>query len=140
MSYLLDTNVLSEIRKPQGDANVRRWFSGVRGDELFLSVLTLGEVRQGVERLKRRDEAQAAVFEGWLEGLATHYRDRLLRVDLEVVDTWGRLNVPDPLPAVDGLLAATALVHGLTLVTRNTKDVARSGAPLLNPFEFGGMR
>lgn len=140
MSYLLDTNVLSEIRKPQGDANVRKWFGGVRGDDLFLSVLTLGEVRQGVERLKRRDEAQAAVFEGWLEGLATHYRERLLPVDLGVVDTWGRLNVPDPLPAVDGLLVATALVHGLTLVTRNTKDVERSGAPLLNPFEFGGTR
>ncbi len=140
MSYLLDTNVLSEIRKPQGDANVRKWFGGVRGDVLFLSVLTLGEVRQGVERLKRRDEAQAAVFEGWLEGLATHYRERLLPVDLGVVDTWGRLNVPDPLPAVDGLLVATALVHGLTLVTRNTKDVERSGAPLLNPFEFGGTR
>ena len=140
MSYLLDTNVLSEIRKPQGDANVRGWFGGVRGDELFLSVLTLGEVRQGVERLKRRDEAQAAVFEGWLEGLAENYRERLLPVGLEVVDAWGRLNVPDPLPAVDGLLAATALVHGLTLVTRNTKDVERSGVPLLNPFEFGETR
>ena len=140
MSYLLDTNVLSEIRKPHGDANVRTWFGGVRSDELFLSVLTLGEVRQGVERLKRRDEAQAAVFEGWLGGLAGHYRERLLPVDLGVVDTWGRLNVPDLLPAVDGLLAATALVHGLTLVTRNTKDVERSGAPLLNPFEFGEIR
>ncbi len=130
--------MLFEIRKPHGDANVRTWFGSVQSNELFLSVLTLGEVRQEIERLKRRDEAQAAVLEEWLDGLAEHYRERLLPVDLRVVDVWGRLNVPDPLPAVDGLLAATALIHGLTLVTRNTKDAQRSGAPLLNPFEFGG--
>lgn len=134
MSYLLDTNVLSELRKPRGDANVRRWFDDVRSDELFLSVLVLGEVRQGVERLKRRDQAQAAVFEAWLDGLAASYRERLLPVGLEVVDTWGRLNAGGPLPVIDGLLAATALVHGLTLVTRNTRDVERSGVQLLNPF------
>ncbi len=140
MSYLLDTNVLSELRKPRGDANVRAWFDGVRSDELYLSVLTLGEVRQGIERLKRRDEAQAAVLGRWLEGLAASYQKRLLPVDLGVVDAWGRLNVPDPLPVIDGLLAATALVHSLTLVTRNIKDVERSGVPLVNPFEFGGTR
>lgn len=140
MSYLLDTNILSEVRKPHGDANVRSWFAEVGSDELYVSVLTLGEVRQGTERLKRRDEAQAAVIERWLEGLAASYRERLLPVDLEVVDAWGRLNVPDPLPVIDGLLAATALVHSLTLVTRNTKDVERSGVPLINPFEFGGTR
>ena len=134
MSYLLDTNVLSEIRKPHADAGVKTWFGGVRGDELYLSVLVLGEVRQGVERLRKRDEAQAAVFEGWLEGLAANYRDRILPVDGEVAETWGRLNAGDPLPVIDGLLAATALTHGLTLVTRNTRDVARSGVILLNPF------
>lgn len=135
MSYLLDTHVLSEIRKPQGDTGVKAWFEGVRGDELYLSVLVLGEVRQGVERLKGRDEVQAAVYESWLEGLAANYRDRILPVDAGVTDLWGRLNAADPLPVVDGLLAATALTHGLTLVTRNVRDVARSGVPILNPFD-----
>jgi predicted nucleic acid-binding protein len=135
VSYLLDTNVLSEVRKPHGDSNVRRWFERVRSDELFLSVLVLGEVRQGVERLKRRDAAQAAVFERWLEGLGRYYRERVLPVDEAVVDVWGRINAADPLPVIDGLLASTALVHKLTLVTRNTRDVLRSGVAVLNPFE-----
>ena len=135
MSYLLDTNVLSEVRKPHKDSNVRRWFEQVRSDELFLSVLVLGEVRQGVERLKRRDAAQAAVFERWLEGLHRYYRERVLPVDEAVVDVWGRINAVDPLPVIDGLLASTALVHKLTLVTRNTRDVRRSGVAVLNPFE-----
>lgn len=135
MSYLLDTNVLSEVRKPHGDSRVHGWFERVRSDELFLSVLVLGEVRQGVERLKRRDAAQAAVFERWLEGLQRYYRERILPVDEAVVDVWGRINAGDPLPVIDGLLASTALVHKLTLVTRNTRDVQRSGVALLNPFE-----
>lgn len=135
MSYLLDTNVLSEVRKPHADSNVRRWFERVRSDELFLSVLVLGEVRQGVERLKRRDGAQAAVFERWLEGLQRYYRERILPVDEAVVDVWGRVNALGPLPVIDGLLASTALVHKLTLVTRNTRDVQRSGVVILNPFE-----
>jgi predicted nucleic acid-binding protein len=135
VSYLLDTNVLSEVRKPHADSNVRRWFERVRSDELFLSVLVLGEVRQGVERLKRRDAAQAAVFERWLEGLRRYYRERILPVDEAVVDVWGHINALDPLPVIDGLLASTALVHKLTLVTRNTRDVLRSGVVILNPFE-----
>jgi len=135
VSYLLDTNVLSEVRKPHGDRYVRGWFERVRSDELFLSVLVLGEVRQGVERLKRRDAAQAAVFERWLEGLPRYYRERILPVDEAVVDVWGRINAVDPLPVIDGLLASTALVHRLTLVTRNTRDVQRSGVEVLNPFE-----
>ena len=125
MSYLLDTNVLSEIRKPYGDAQVQVWFARVRSDELFLSVLVLGEVRQGIERLKRRDEPQAVVFEHWLAGLVTYYRERILPVDAAVVDVWGRINAKDLLPVLDGLLAATALVHALTLVTRNTRKFGR---------------
>jgi predicted nucleic acid-binding protein len=135
VSYLLDTNVLSEIRKPQGDAGVKAWFEEVRGEELYLSVLVLGEVRQGVERLRKRDKVQAAVFERWLRGLETNYQDRILDIDTEVADRWGRLNAGDPLPVIDGLLAATALTYGLTLVTRNVKDMERSGATLFNPFE-----
>jgi len=135
VSYLLDANVLSEVRKPHGDRHVRGWFERVRSDELFLSVLVLGEVRQGIERLRRHDGEQAAVFERWLEGLHRYYRERILPVDGAVVDVWGRINAVDPLPVIDGLLASTALVHRLTLVTRNTRDVQRSGAAILNPFE-----
>jgi toxin FitB len=134
VSYLLDTNVLSEARNPAGDANVGAWLASVRGTELYLSVLVVGEIRQGIERLRRRDPLQAAVFAAWLATLRRDYADRILPVTADIAEEWGRLNVPDPLPAIDGLLAATAQVHGLTLVTRNTADVARTGVALLNPF------
>ena len=134
MSFLLDTNVISEARKPAGDPNVRAWLASVRGAELYLSVLVVGEVRQGIERLRRRDPRQATIFEAWLATLRRDYADRILPVTAEIAEEWGRLNVPDPVPAIDGLLAATAQVHGLTLVTRNTADVARTGVALLNPF------
>jgi predicted nucleic acid-binding protein len=134
VSFLLDRNVLSEARKPAGDVNVRAWLASVRGAELYLSVLVVGEIRQGIERLRRRDPSQAAVFETWLAMLRRDYADRILPVTVQIAEEWGRLNVPDPVPAIDGLLAATARVHGLTLVTRNTADVARTGVALLNPF------
>jgi predicted nucleic acid-binding protein len=105
---------------------------------LFLSVLVVGEIRQGVERLARRDPAQAEVFEHWLKQLVAVYADRIVPVTTEVAEVWGRLNVPDPVPVVDGLLAATALVRGWTLVTRNTADVASTGVRLLDPFTSGG--
>ena len=138
MSFLLDTNVASEIRKKQPHPRVRSWFASVPTSELFLSVLVIGEIRQGVERLARRDPAQAEVFARWLKQLVTVYEDRIVPVTTEVAETWGRLNVPDPLPVVDGLLAATALVRGWTLVTRNTADVATTGVHLLDPFTTGG--
>lgn len=134
MSFLLDTTVLSEARKPAGDGNVRAWLASVRGAELYLSVLVVGEIRQGIERLRRRDPTQAVVFEAWLVTLRRDYADRILPVTAEIAEEWGRLNVPDPVQAIDGLLAATASVHRLTLVTRNIADVARTGVPLLNPF------
>lgn len=135
MSYLLDTNVISEARKPDGNPHVRAWLATVRGDELFLSVLVLGEIRHGVERLRRRDPTQAGVYEAWLATLRRDYADRIVPVSADVAEEWGRLNVPDPLPVMDGLLAATARVLGLTLVSRNTADLARTGVRLLNPFE-----
>ena len=134
MSYLLDTNVVSEVRKPQANPHVRAWFASVPGESLYLSVLTVGEIRRGIERLRRRDPAQAAVFEAWLASLRQHYADRLLPVTTEIAEEWGRLNVPDPLPTVDGLLAATARVRGLVLVTRNTADLARTDVRVLDPF------
>lgn len=134
MSFLLDTNVVSELRRPRPDTGVLAWFDSVGSDELRLSVLVLGEIRQGIEQLARRDADQAATYEKWLLELRDLFADRVVPVTAEITDLWGRLNVPDRLPAVDGLLAATALVHGWTLVTRNTADIARTGVRLLNPF------
>jgi hypothetical protein len=102
--------------------------------ELFLSVLVVGEIRLGVERLRRRDPVQAETLGRWLGEVHSTYADRILPVTSGVAEEWGRLNVPDPLPVIDGLLAATANVHGLTLVTRNTTDLARGGVQVFNPF------
>jgi predicted nucleic acid-binding protein len=136
VSYLVDTNVLSELRKGrQCNPHVSRWFSGVPDDEVYLSVLVVGEIRRGVERIRRRDARSARALDAWLRRLLTGHRDRLLSVDEAVADEWGRLNVTDPIPVVDGLMAATARVHGLTLATRNVKEVARTGVACVNPFE-----
>lgn len=135
MSFLVDTNVLSEIRKrDRAELGVRRWFAATPEDSLFLSVLVLSEIRQGIERKRKRDPRSATRLEAWLEGLETTFGDRLLEVDSAVADVWGRLNAVRPLPVADGLLAATAIVHGFTLVTRNTDDFARVRVALLNPF------
>lgn len=134
MAYLLDTNVISEVRKRQQDPGVLAWFSGVQGQDLYISVLAVGEIRQGVDRLRRRDPVQARVHEDWLSVLIRDYDDRILPITIGVAEEWGRMNVPDPLPAVDGLMAATARVAGLTFVTRNTGGLERAGVELLNPF------
>jgi toxin FitB len=134
MSYLLDTNVVSELRKRSPDPNVEAWYKGVASNQLFLSVLTVGEIRMGIERARRKDPAKAAALENWLTRLETSYRDHIVPVDGETADAWGRLSVPDPLPVIDGLIAATAAVRNWTLVTRNTGDVERPGVRLLNPF------
>jgi toxin FitB len=135
VSYLLDTNVVSELRKRRPDPNVEAWYEDVAGSQLFLSVLTLGEIRMGVERARRKDPAKAAALEHWLTRLETSYGEHIVPVDAEVADAWARLSVPDPLPVVDGLLAATAAVRNWTLVTRNTEDVERPGIRVLNPFD-----
>lgn len=135
MNFLLDTNVVSEVRKANADARVRDWFEGVPSSALYLSVLVVGELRQGVTRLARKDAPQAARLASWLETLKTHYGERIVPVSAAVAEAWGQMNAAQPLPVVDGLLAATAKVHGFTLVTRNTADVARTGVALFNPFE-----
>lgn len=108
MSYLLDTNVLSEIRRKSPDVHVATWFASVPASELYLSVLVVGEIRQRIERLARRDADQAAIFEQWVEQLVRVYADRIAPVTVEIAEAWGRLNVTEPVPVVDGLLAATA--------------------------------
>jgi predicted nucleic acid-binding protein len=135
LSYLLDTNVISELRKGErADAKVRAWFSRLGDEEIYLSVLTIGEIRRGVENVRRRDNDSAAALDSWLARLSEAHRDRILGVDRTVAEEWGRMNVPDPLPVVDGLLAATAKVAGLIFVTRNVADVRSSGVELFDPF------
>lgn len=135
MRYLLDTNVISELRKGEAaNPGVRDWARRAPGASMWVSVLVLGELRRGVESLRRRDPRAAAVIERWLDQQASAFQDRLLPVDDAIADRWGRLNVPDPVPTTDGLLAATALVHDLIVVTRNTRDFATTGAAVLNPF------
>lgn len=134
MSWLLDTNVISELRKgPRGNSGVVRW-AGTRQGDVWVSALTVGELRRGVELKRRKDEDAARHLDVWLQGLLGTFSGRILPVDDRVAELWGRLNVPDPLPTIDTLLAATAIVHGLTLVTRNVRDVAATGARVLNPF------
>lgn len=136
MSYLLDTNVLSELRKgPRADRGLQAWLSTVEEDDLYLSVLVLGELRRGIERVRHRDVVGARSLDAWQRQLRRRHADRILPVGREVAEAWGRLGVPDPIPVVDGLLAATALVHGLTVVTRNDGDFRPTGVPLLNPFD-----
>lgn len=139
MRFLLDTNVIAEIRKgSRANANVRSWFAALDSDAILLSVVTIGEIRRGIENVRRRDPAAARALDRWLRSVIEDHSDRILAVDLPVADEWGRLNVPDPLPVIDGLLAATAKVHGLILATRNVKDVARSGVDIVNPFDKAG--
>ena len=134
MTYLVDTNVVSELRKRRPERAVASWGESVAADELYLSVLVVGEIRQGIERLRPRDPRQAASLERWLGTLKQDFEDRILPVTIAVAEAWGRLTAPDPLPVVDGILAATALVHGLTLATRETARLERTGIPLFNPW------
>lgn len=137
--FLLDTNVLSEVRKgpARADAVVWQWWLGMQDRELFLSVMTLGEIRNGIDRLAVRDKPQSLVLERWLAGLKNSFNERVLEVTRDVADGWGRLQSIRSLPVVDALIAATALHHDLTLVTRNMADFKGLGLTLLNPFQRG---
>ena len=136
MSYLLDTNVVSEVVRPRPDAKVVRWLRTIPDSALHLSVLTLGELRNGVENLKasRRKETLRL----WLEqDVPAWFEERLLPVTAVVADRWGRLlaEAGRPVPAIDSLLAATALVHGLRLVTRNIRDFEFPNLMVVSPWE-----
>ncbi len=139
MSYLIDTNVLSELRKKKPDPNVVKWFEHRARQSLYLSVLTLGEIRKGIEALNDPigSVRRQALIE-WLEqDLPTFFLGRVLPVDASVADRWGRLQAQAarPLPAIDSLLAATALHRNLTLVTRNLKDFSGMKLSVINPWE-----
>jgi predicted nucleic acid-binding protein len=133
LSFLLDTNVISEIRRGR-DPNVRAWTEDVQDFELHISVLTLGEVRTGIELLRARDPTQADVFAHWLTELRERFSDRILRIDARIAEEWGRLNAAKPRNTVDSLIAATARLHGLTVVTRNTGDFEGCGVQLFDPW------
>lgn len=133
--YLLDTNVVSELRKGErANPHVRSWFEEHAAEELWLSVLVVGELRRGVELLRRRDAQAGELLSDWLQTVVSDFGDHIVPVTTEVCELWARLSVPDPLPVVDGLLAATALESDLVLVTRNTADVARTGVAFVDPF------
>jgi predicted nucleic acid-binding protein len=137
MAFLLDTNIVSELQKGRSRCHARvwQWYEATPLEEIFLSVLVLGEIRRGVELKKRRDPASARAFERWLQEVALLHHERVLLVDTEICDLWGRLSPNASLPVIDGLLAATAARHGLTVATRNTKDFQRCGVDYINPFE-----
>jgi toxin FitB len=135
VSYLIDTNVLSELRRKVPDPAVASWFADRPASTLYLSVLTLGELRKGVERLA--DPARRLALLDWLETeLPAFFAGRVLAVDAAVADRWGQLlaRAGRPVPAIDSLLAATAIHHGLILVTRNVRDIADLGVQMLNPW------
>ena len=137
--YLLDTNVVSELRKGErADPSVRAWFASAPEESIFQSVLTIGELRRGIENIRRRDPDGAADLDAWVERLIEFHGDRIVGIDRAIAQEWGRLNVPDPRPAIDSLLAATALVHGLALVTRNVDDVKGIDVDVVDPFNPAG--
>lgn len=137
--YLVDTNVVSEVRKrDRADKGVMAFFSKAAQDDadLYLSAITVGELRRGVEIIRYRgDKSQATRLENWLDGVLREFATNILAVDEEIGQLWGRLRVPHPEHSLDKLIAATALIHDLTVVTRNIDDFAGTGARVVNPFE-----
>jgi len=135
VSYLLDTNVLAEWRKARPDPGVVDWFASAPVDELFVSVITIGEIRRGIAKLQlRRDYRQAAAYESWLASTKELFGDRLVPLSVDAAEEWGRSDAAGPAAMAGGLIAATAKVRNWTVVTRNVKDFESTGVRLLNPF------
>ncbi|AAO55517.1 MULTISPECIES: type II toxin-antitoxin system VapC family toxin [Pseudomonas syringae group] len=133
--FLLDTNVVSELRKRNADANVLRWSRTQMASSLFISSITILELETGILRVERRDPTQGAALRMWLDHhVLKAFAGRILPIDTQVAKRCAQLHVPDPRSECDALIAATALVHGMTVVTRNTADFKSSGAALLNPW------
>jgi predicted nucleic acid-binding protein len=133
--YLIDTNVISEVRK--GDRCNRRvasWYASIDDADIYLSVLVLGEIRTGIERARAKEPARSRALEQWLAAVEEAFADRILPVDRGVADAWGQMRATRSVPTVDALLAATAKVHRMTLATRNISDVSDLGADIVNPF------
>jgi toxin FitB len=135
VKFLLDTNIISEIRKrDRAHPNVVGWVARTPVEEIGTSVLVLAEIRRGIELKRRSDPEQAKSLDRWLSRMRARLGDRVLPIDESVAEAWALLGIPHPLPPIDGLLAATAKVHGLIFVTRNVADIAATGVSLLDPF------
>jgi predicted nucleic acid-binding protein len=136
MPFLLDTNILSELRKgARCDPNVSNWAAKESGQAHYISVLSLGEIRKGIELLRKKSLADCMPFEIWLQKLQSDYANCTIAITAEIAERWGELSALRPLPVIDSLLAATALEHGLTLATRYTKDFDGLGITIVNPFQ-----
>ncbi len=137
--YLLDTNVLSEIRKKKNaNKGVIAFFKSVKEQKksLYISVITIGELRRGVEVIRhRKDTRQANQLEKWLNLILSQYQDNILDIDAETAQLWGKLRTPHPEHALDKMIAATGIIHELVVVTRNQKDFKQTGVRVINPFE-----
>jgi toxin FitB len=138
--YLLDTNVVSELRRPRPDPHVIGWFGKLPDDSCFLSVLTVGEIAKGIAKRRRDNPDHADALQEWLDRLVSEYAARVLPVDADIAVRWGALVDAHPQFAVDMLLAATALERGLTMVTRNEDHFRVAGVPVVNPFKRQGRR
>jgi toxin FitB len=132
--YLLDTNVVSETRRLRADRGVTEFIDATRTQRRFISVLTLGELRKGLATRRRSDPAAADALAVWVQTIETGFADRILPVDSAIAVLWGQLSASRSLPVVDTLIAATALIHDLTLVTRNVRDMVSTGVDVLNPW------
>jgi toxin FitB len=132
--YLLDTNVVSETRRRRADRGVIEFIDATRTQRRFISVLTLGELRKGLATRRRSDPAAADALAVWVQTIETGFADRILPVDSAIAVLWGELSASRSLPVVDTLIAATALIHDLTLVTRNVRDMVSTGVDVLNPW------
>lgn len=132
--FLLDTNVVSETRRREPHLGVVQFLGSIDPSRVFMSVITLGELRRGIEVKRRADPTAAATIEQWVNELQSRFADRVLPVDLAVANRWGTLTAPGAVPVIDALLAATALEHGLAVVTRNVRDFARFPVDLVDPW------
>ncbi len=137
MTYLLDTNVVSETRKRAPDPNVVSWLERAAHNELYISVLTLGELKKGIEKRRATDAEAAASLDHWLRGLEVMFADHIIPIDANIAMTWGALTARGTLPVIDSLIAATAKTHGLTVVSHNVRDIARARVAVINPWESG---
>jgi hypothetical protein len=135
MGHLLDTNIVSELRKGRRcNAALHEWFTALDEEDVFLSVLVVGELERGIERIRKRDPKSATRLQRWLSNLTTTFEARILPVTLPIACSWGKMGASNPIPTIDGLLVATAHVHGLVLATRNMSHVDALDIEWVNPF------
>ena len=135
MSFVLDTNVVSELKRgTRADPNVVAWRARYAQEDLFLSVITTGEIRKGIEESHRKDVGKAANFEHWLGFLEEEFENRILSVTPDISDLWGRLVARSNISPLDGIIAATAAHFGYTVATRNERDFQKTGVDFINPF------